>query len=156
MKLMRINPNQVNLWDLSPVEQWNTLQQEINRLFESPSFAGPRGDLFSGWSPALDLTEDKENVYVRLELPGFQRSDLDISLHEGVLNVSGERKAEPREDTVETYRAERFFGRFHRSVSLPKPVKTDKVKAQYRDGILTVTLPKTEEVRPKQIEVQVH
>lgn len=155
MKLMRINQNQPNLWDLSPFEQLNVLQQEINRLFDVPLSGAGRGELFSGWSPALDLTEDKENLYVRLELPGFQKSDLDISFHEGVLSVSGERKFEARKDAVETYRSERFFGRFHRAVSLPKPIKTDKVKAQYTDGILTVTLPKTEEARPKQIEVQV-
>jgi HSP20 family protein len=83
------------------------------------------------------------------------REQIEVSLHEGVLSISGERKSESNFPEAEVHRAERFFGRFQRTVTLPAPVSADKVKAQYKDGILTITLPKTEEAKPKQIDVHV-
>lgn len=132
------------------------LRNEIDRLFEAP-FAelAQASNLLSGWTPALDVHEDKDNVYVRAEVPGMQKSDIEVSLHDGMISISGERKQERKHDEGEVHRAERFFGRFHRSVSLPAPVAADKVKAQYKDGVLTVTLPKTEEAKPKHIDVNV-
>lgn len=90
---------------------------------------------------------------MKAELPGLKKEEIDISLQDGMLTVSGERKLEEQHNDTETCRSERFYGRFHRTVALPKAVYADKVKAVYKDGILTVTLPKTEEVKPKQIEV---
>ncbi|HET7624030.1 MAG TPA: Hsp20/alpha crystallin family protein [Verrucomicrobiae bacterium] len=113
-----------------------------------------QGSQFSGWFPPLDLREDKDNVVVTVELPGMKKEDIEISLHEGNLTISGERKEEEKSESAEVYRTERFTGRFNRVVGLPVPVATDKVKAQYKDGVLTVTLPKTEEAKPRQIEVQ--
>jgi len=78
-----------------------------------------------------------------------------VSLHEGSLSVSGERKSEQKHQDAEVYRAERFFGRFQRTVTLPTPVAAEKVKAHYQDGILAITLPKTEEAKPKHINVNV-
>jgi HSP20 family protein len=131
------------------------LRDEIDRLFEAPlAEFGHTSPLFSGWGPALDVHEDKDNVYVRAELPGMKKEDIDLSLHNGSLSISGERKGEEKNEESEVYRSERFFGRFQRTVSLPSPVAVDQVKAQYRDGILTVTLPKSEEAKPKQIEVK--
>jgi HSP20 family protein len=92
---------------------------------------------------------------VKVELPGMKKEDINISLHDGSLSISGERKSEGQYEDAEVYRAERFFGRFQRSVTLPAAVAADKVKAQYKDGILTVTLPKTEEAKPKHIDVNV-
>jgi HSP20 family protein len=103
----------------------------------------------------LDVFEDKDNVYVRAELPGMSREQIEVSLHNGSLSISGERKSEDKFKDAEVYRGERFFGRFQRSVTLPTPVAVEKVKAQYKDGILTVTLPKTEEAKPKHIDVNV-
>jgi HSP20 family protein len=133
------------------------LRDEIDRLFEAP-LAGlaQTSQLLSGWTPALDVYEDKDNLYVRLELPGMKKEDIELSLHEGSLSISGERKGEDRYPGAEVYRAERFFGRFQRTVTLPAPVAPDKIKATYQDGILSVTLPKTEEAKPKQIEVNVN
>jgi HSP20 family protein len=105
--------------------------------------------------PPLDVFEDKDNLIVRAEVPGMKREDIDVSFHDGVLTLSGERKSEEKYSEAETYRSERFLGRFQRTVTLPTPVDADKVKANYKDGILTVTLPKTEEAKPKQIEVNV-
>lgn len=132
------------------------LRDEIDRLFDSPLTEFTRGsNLLSGWTPALDVFEDKENFTVQVELPGMKKEDIEVSLHDGGLSISGERQSETKHKNAEAYRAERFFGRFQRTVTLPARVASDKVKAQYKDGILTVTLPKTEEARPKQIDVSV-
>jgi HSP20 family protein len=130
------------------------LRDEINRLFETPfGDAGSESEFF-GWAPALDLYEDKDNLVVKAELPGMKKEDIEISLHQGSLIISGERKEETKEGQGENSRSERFFGRFQRSLELPKPVDPNKVTASYKDGLLTVTLPKTEESKPKQITVK--
>lgn len=130
------------------------LSDEIDRLFDAPLFELARStQLLSGWTPALDMSEDKDNIYVKLELPGMKKEDIQLSLHEGSLSITGERKVENKSKDAEVYRAERFFGQFQRTVSLPKAVAVDKVKAQYTDGVLTVTLPKAEEAKPKHIDV---
>ena len=132
------------------------LREEIDRFFESPLNGLSRATQFLGeWAPALDVYEDKENFVVKAELPGMKREDIDVSLHEGSLIISGERKSETRTEESQTHHTERFYGRFQRSVSLPTTIATDRVKADYKDGILTVTLPKTEEAKPKKIEVSV-
>ena len=132
------------------------LRDEIDRLFEAPLAELTRtSQLLSGWTPAIDLYEDKDNVFVKAELPGMNKEDIEVSFHNGTLSVSGERKSEKKHEDAEVYRAERFFGRFQRAVTLPTPVAADKVKAQYQDGILTITLPKTEEAKPKHIDVNV-
>ena len=105
--------------------------------------------------PALDLYEDKDNFVLKAELPGMKKEEIDISLHEGVLTLSGERKEERKEEGADTYRSERYYGRFHRTIALPSAVNGEKVSASYKDGILTVTLPKTEEAKPKQIPINV-
>lgn len=133
------------------------LRDEIDRLFDAPlTELAQATRLLSGWTPALDMFEDKDNLYVRAEMPGMKKEEIDLSLHEGSLSISGERKQEQKAGEAEVYRAERFFGRFQRTVTLPAPVAVDKVKAQYKDGILTVTLPKTEEAKPKHIDVHVN
>ena len=111
--------------------------------------------LLSGWTPVLDVYEDKDNLFVKVELPGMKREEIEVSLHEGSLSISGERRSEQKHQDAEVYRAERFFGRFQRTVTLPVPVAVDKIQAQYKDGVLTITLPKTEEAKPKRIEVNV-
>jgi len=138
------------------VGRLSNLRDEIDRLFEAPLAELVRGsNLLSGWTPALDVFEDKDNFVVKAELPGMKKDDIAVSLHDGSLSISGERKSENKYEDAEVYRSERFFGRFQRSVNLPTPVAADKIKAQYKDGILTVTLPKTEEAKPKKIDVNV-
>jgi HSP20 family protein len=135
----------------------SSLRDELDRLFESPWIELARtSQLLSGWTPALDVHEDKDNFVVQAELPGMKREEIDVSLHDGALSLSGERKTEKKYEEAEVYRTERFFGKFQRTVTLPAPVAADKVKAQYKDGVLTITLPKTEEAKPKQIDVNVN
>jgi len=147
-------------WQRPGLYAWPTvgqlfgLRDELDRLFES-SFddlaSGSR--LLNTWNPAVDLYEDKDNVIVKAEVPGLKKEEIQVSLHNGVLSISGERKSEEKVDGAETHRSERFVGRFHRTVILPSEVKGDQVNAQYKDGILTITLPKAEEAKPRQIQV---
>jgi len=125
----------------------SNLGDELDRLFESP---------LTGCVPVLDVLEDKDKLVVRTELPGLKREDIEVSLQDAALVISGERKVEENKEGVEDHRQERFYGKFQRALTLPTPIAADKVKAQYRDGILTVTLPKTEEAKPKQIVVSVN
>src|SRR5882672_6487393 len=154
--------NYLTKWQRPEVANWpgfgrlSSLRDEIDRLFEAPWNAlGQTSQLLSGWTPAFDIFEDKDNLVVKAELPGMKKDDIQISLHDGSLSISGERKSESKNEDAEVYRSERFFGRFRRTVGLPTPVNPDTVKALYKDGILTVTLPKTEEAKPKQIDVSV-
>jgi HSP20 family protein len=135
----------------------SSLRDELDRLFESPWAELSRTpQLLGGWTPSLDVHEDKDSFVVQAELPGMKREEIEVSLHDGALSISGERKQERKAEAAEIYRAERFFGKFQRTLTLPAPVAADKVKAQYKDGILTITLPKTEAAKPKQIEVNVN
>jgi HSP20 family protein len=154
--------NSLARWQRPELSVWpgfgrlTNLRDEIDRLFEAPlSELARSSQLLSGWTPAFDVYEDKDNVYVRAELPGMRKEDIDLSLHNGSLSISGERKQDKRYDEAEVYRSERFFGRFQRTIMLPTPVAVDRIKAQYKDGILNVTLPKAEEAKPKHIDVSV-
>jgi len=132
------------------------LRDEIERLFESPLSELTRtSNLLSGWTPALDVFEEKDSFTVKAELPGMKKEDIEVTLHDGSLSISGERRSEAKHENADVYRAERFFGRFQRTVTLPAPVAADKIKAHYKDGILTITLPRTEQSKPKQIDVSV-
>ncbi len=122
------------------------LQDELDRLFGTQAV----------WSPALDVQEDKDNYIFRAELPGLKREDIEVSLQDGALVISGERKIEKVEEGTEIHRQERYYGKFQRALSLPAPVAADKIKAQYKDGVLTVTVPKAEEAKPKQIDISVN
>jgi HSP20 family protein len=102
--------------------------------------------------PALDVREKEEALVVEAELPGMKKEDISIRLHDGVLTLSGERKGEA--EGGRGLRAERFRGRFERSIQLPFEVQGDKVKATYREGVLTVELAKSEAAKPRQIEVR--
>jgi len=95
-----------------------------------------------GWVPALDVFEDEDKVCVQIEVPGMKKEDFDIALQDEVLTVSGERKADSEKREGESFRSERIFGSFSRSITLPSPVKDDEVTAAYQDGLLTVTRPR--------------
>jgi HSP20 family protein len=143
-------------WSGPTLSQLASLSDELGRLFDLPTRAGWRShDSLQSWMPPLDLRETPDAFVATVELPGMKREQIEVSVHDGVLSIAGERvQVEPAEGCC-VYRSERRFGRFQRSVSLPKPVRADATKAVYREGILTVTLPKTEEAKPKQIEVSV-
>ncbi len=144
--------------ELAPCEaadRWSNLRDDLNSFFELPFWSsfGRGGQLFTGWSPALDLYQNNDNVVAVIELPGMRKEEIEISLHDGMLTISGERKRESSSNGDNAERTERYIGAFRRSIALPTRVDANKVSATYRDGILTVTLPKAEEVKPKQIQV---
>jgi HSP20 family protein len=152
MSLIRYQFPELSNWSSS--DRLSSLRDEVNRLFD---FTWPSRDsgLFSGWSPALDVFDDKDNFVVTVELPGLKKEEINLSIHDGVLTVSGERKHEREEKDGGAFRSERSFGKFQRSVTLPAAVDASKVAATYKDGVLTVELPKAEEAKPKQIAVSV-
>ena len=152
MSLIRYQTPELSNW--SSFDRLASFRDEVNRLFD---FSWPSRDtgLLSGWSPALDVSDDKDNLVVKVELPGMKKEDINLSLHDGVLTISGERKHERETKEGGTFRSERYFGKFQRSVTLPSAVDSSKVNASYKDGILTVELPKAEEAKPKQIAVNV-
>ena len=154
MSLIRYQSPEITAWPA--LDRWSSLRDNVNSLFELPFWStfGRQGEFFSGWSPALDLYQNNDNVVAVIELPGMRKEDIEISLHDGTLAISGERKSEPS-NGEKAERTERYVGKFRRSITLPTRVNANKVSATYRDGILTVTLPKAEEAKPKQIQVTV-
>lgn len=154
MNLIRYQDPELATW--SPLNRLASLREEMNRLLDG-SLAGFTGNvgLFGGWSPNVDVFQDKDHVYVKAELPGMKKEEIEITFQEGTLTISGERKQESETREGESFRSERFFGKFHRSVSMPTKVDVEQIKATYNDGILSVQLPKAAESRAKQIEVSV-
>ena len=140
---------------VAPFNDLNRIRSEIDRIFQNPfSLLAPNTSFFEGWTPALDIYEDKDKYVAKAELPGMKKEDIDVSLEGNTLTISGERKQEEEKKEGDTYRSERYFGMFQRTVTLPAAVDANKIQATYKDGVLTVTVPKTEEAKPKQIEVK--
>jgi len=154
MTLLRWQRPEVPQW--SPFRRLSNLREEIDRLFESPmaELTQASHQFLNGWMPAVDVHEDEDNLHLKAELPGMKKDDIKISIHEGVLTLSGERKLDEKYKDAEVYRSERCLGRFQRTLTLPTMVNPEKVKATYRDGVLTVLLPKAEESKPKHIEIK--
>ena len=149
MSLIRyINP------ELNNLSSFGNLRDSFGRLFDL-AFPARTAESLSDWTPALEAHEDKDKYVVAVEIPGVKKEDMNVSVHDGVLTISGERKSEKyvKEGTV--HRRERFYGKFTRSVSLPAALRADKVTAAYKDGVLTVEIPKAEEAKPKSVEVKV-
>ena len=139
------------------LDRLSSLRAELDRAFDAPRFNFTRATQFSnGWAPSVDIVQNQDTVTVRAHVAGVKKEDIEVTLHDGVLSIVGERKDETVREAGHTHRTERFFGKFQRSVTLPAPVQGDKIKASYKDGVLTVILPKTEEAKPKHIEVNVN
>ena len=153
MSLIRYQIPSSVMWP--SLNRWANLRDDLDTLLELPFLTGaPQTQLFTGWTPALDLYQNNDNVIAVVELPGMRKEDIEISLHDGTLTIAGERKGESS-NGEKSERSERFIGKFRRSISLPTRVDSAKVNATYKDGILTVTLPKAEDAKPKQIQVNV-
>lgn len=141
-----------------PFEGLNRIQSRINDLFDD-TFGRSRtlSNSANGvWFPPVDILESKDSYLIRAELPGMKKEDFNLEVKEGTLTLSGERKFEEAANGVEYHRVERVSGKFVRSFYLPQTVKSDDIKATYRDGILEVHVPKAEEAKPKQITISVH
>jgi HSP20 family protein len=137
-------------WD--PFAELRRLQDEMLQLFDSSLARRPFNGVFS---PAVDVSEDKDNVIVKADLPGLTKDDVEITLQDNVLTLRGEKKQQTERKEENFYRMERVHGTFSRSFELPVAVNANKVAATFKDGVLHITLPKAEEAKPKQIKVNV-
>ena len=135
---------------------FRTLRSELDRLFDDFYGLTPakREGSTSVWAPAVDVCEDEENFYVSAELPGMNKEDVDLELENNVLSIKGERKFEKKEEGETYHFIERSYGSFYRSFSLPRNIQGDQISAEFKDGVLKVTIPKTEEVKPKKVEIK--
>ena len=140
-----------------PAREITSLQQEVNRLF-STFFDAPAAHAGNGarrWVPAMDLVETEEHFVLRADLPGLTEADIDLSLEDNVLTLSGERKAEHEERGEGFYRVERATGAFSRSLTLPEGVDGDAISARFEQGVLEVRIAKPEQRRPRKLQIQV-
>jgi len=152
MAVERWRPRWFRRWE--PFREW---EEEMERLFEEWPFRPwtRRALVVREWAPRVDMFDHADKVIVKAELPGVKKEDIDISVTGGVLAIKGERKAEEEIKDEDYYCCERFRGTFYRAIQLPTDVETEKIEANYADGILEITLPKVPEVKPKKIEVKV-
>lgn len=143
----------MQIW--SPLGDLWDLHDEMNKVFRRfGGRADEKGEL-AAWTPAVDICEDKEAVRLSVELPGMKREDVKLSVEESVLTIKGERKFSEETKKENFYRIERSYGMFSRSFTLPPTVETDKIAATMRDGILDVMIPKKEEAKPKEVQIQI-
>ena len=137
-----------------PFRELRVLQNEINDLFNVDRFPGTAGLFDRSFSPALDVTESEDAFTVRAELPGLSEKDIDVSIASNVLTLRGEKKEDKERKDGKVYRRETWSGSFQRTLSLPLSVDAGNAKADLKDGVLTLVLPKREEAKPKQITVK--
>jgi HSP20 family protein len=142
-------------WD--PLREMVGVRDRIDRLFDEyfGRFPAAEESFERTWSPLVDIHEEKDTIVVKAELPGIKKEDISIEVKNNVLTLSGERKQEKETKKENYHRIERAYGKFSRSFTLPNTITADKVKASYKDGILEITLPKTEESKPKGIPIKV-
>jgi len=161
MSLIKRNPsNEMTRWGFGfPMSSGlQSLQRDMNRMFDEFF----RGDVLADesffardWTPAVDIVENNDNYILRAELPGMSKDDVKITLENNLLTIRGEKKNESEKKEGNYHRVERSYGSFERSFTIPGTIKADNIDAQYKDGVLTLTLPKAEEAKPKLIDVKV-
>jgi HSP20 family protein len=143
-----------------PFRDLVTVQDRMNRIFDEAFRGITRGAdddwaLGGNWAPAVDIYEHEGNLVLKAELPGIDPKEVDVRVENNVLTLRGERKFESEVKREKYHRVERAYGSFSRSFTLPATVDTDRIKAEYKDGVLRVTLPVREEAKPKQISISV-
>lgn len=143
-----------------PFRDLVSLQDRMNRLFDE-SFrginrgAGEEDWALGAWAPAVDIYEKDGNIVLKAELPGVDPKDVDVRVENNILSLRGERKFDEEVQKESYHRVERSYGSFTRSFTLPNVIDTEKIKAEFKDGVLRMTLPKKEEAKPKQISISV-
>jgi HSP20 family protein len=147
-------------WD--PFRELEDMSDRLNRVFGRSAVAATRGNadaregfLSFDWAPSVDIAETPEAFEIKAELPDVKKEDVKVSVEDGQLRISGERKQEKEEKGKRFHRVERSYGSFMRSFALPENVDDAKLSAEYKDGVLKVLLPKTEKAKPKAIAVKV-
>jgi HSP20 family protein len=145
------NGRGLSVWE--PFSDLQLIQDEMDRLF--PTYWPKDQNGNSKWRPSLEVHEEADKFVVKAEVPGVKKEDVSISLLEDTLTIKGERKLEHEEKKENYLLFEGTYGSFHRTVQLPRAVKVDAVKAEYKDGILEIQLPKAEEAKTKEIKINV-
>ncbi len=143
-------------WD--PFRELEEVSDRLNRMFSRPAVSAKNGRealTVADWSPTVDISESEGEYLIKAELPEVKKEDVKVTLEDGVLTLSGERRQEKEEKNLRYHRVERSYGSFVRSFSLPELVDETKVKAEYKDGVLSLHLPKLEKAKPRAIEVKV-
>jgi len=140
---------------LAPFRGVTTLQDQINRLLNDAFARTGEESNLTAWAPAVDINENEHELVVKADLPGVDPKDLDIRVENNILTIRGERKFEKKSEEANYLRVERAYGAFSRSFSLANTVNPEGIKADYQNGVLTLTVPKREEAKPKQIKVNV-
>ena len=156
---MNLIPRKHQPLQRGPFEDLLGLQSQMNRLFDfSLGRWSDDADAFreNFWAPAVDISDGKDSLTVKADLPGLKKEEIDISIHDGVLVIKGEKKSEEEQKGKGYLRSERFYGAFARQITLPSSVDDTKIKASYKDGVLELVLPKKEEAKPKQIKIDVN
>ena len=137
-----------------PLREHVALESQFNRMFNE-LFSRSQESNLSAWAPAVDILENEHELVVKADLPDVKPEELDIRVENNILTIRGERKFEKKVDEKNYLRVERSYGSFSRSFSLANTVNSEAIKADYKDGVLTLTIPKREEAKPKQIKVNV-
>lgn len=149
---------------MATMTRWNPLaefEDILDRYNRQLSRSAPVNDgnreimQKTDWSPVVDISENQDAFLIRAELPGINKEDVKVSVHDGVLTIQGERRDEHESEDSKRHRIERFYGHFARSFTLPDHVDDENIKASYRDGVLELTLAKQEKAKPRAIEVDV-
>lgn len=144
-----------------PIVRWEpfrdlvTTQDRLNRLFNETlgRVWGDEGSRTGSWIPAVDIYETEQSVVLKAELPGVDPKDVEVTVHEGTLYLKGERKYESEVKEENYHHVERAYGGFARSLTLPASIDEEKVQAEFKDGVLTLTMPKREEAKAKKIKI---
>jgi HSP20 family protein len=147
----------IQVWR-SPFYEMDKLHKEINRLFDFayPGTDGAGASLLDGvWAPAVDVLEHKDSIVVKADLPGLTKEDVNVSIENNILTISGEKKLEQEHKDGDAVRLERYYGSFNRAFTLPSTVDVNKVNAKFENGVLELTLTKKEEAKPRQIRIDV-
>jgi len=139
-----------------PTNELKNLQEDFNRFFGFlPRLFNEEGLLRGSWSPAVDIYEDRDSITLEADLPGLKAGDFELSVENYTLTLRGERRFEKKSEGDNYHRVERSYGSFTRSFTLPPTVNVENLQAEFKDGVLRVTMPKREEVKPRQIQVSV-
>jgi HSP20 family protein len=143
----------ITRWD--PFHNLSTLQDQVNRLFETSFPRRSDQSALTTWAPAVDIYETENELVLKADIPDVNEKDLDVQVENNMLTIRGERKFEQKVKEDNYLRVERTYGAFSRSFSLPNTVNTEAIKADYKNGVLTVELPKRAESKPKLVKVNV-
>lgn len=148
----------MNLARWNPLRELEVMSDRLNRLFSRQDAQGSNGKemiMVADWTPSVDISETDEAFHIAAELPEVKKEDIEVTVENGILTLQGDRREERESKGRKIHRIERAYGRFVRSFALPDLIDESRVKAEFRDGVLHLDLPKSEKARPKAIEVTV-